>query len=82
MRSTIERAFVDAAKDMDINIDFNFDKDFKLLGGPVDSLFFAMVVSQLEDETGKDPFSDMGDAVYPTTFNEFVAIYQNIKSEK
>ena len=82
MRNTIEKTFSDIAKDMDIQVVFNFDEDFKLLGGEVDSLFFAMVVAQLEEETGIDPFSDMGDAVYPSTFNEFVAIYENNKNAK
>ena len=48
-----------------------------LLESGLDSLGFAVVVSRLEEELGKDPFSLMEDAVYPRTFSEFVKIYSD-----
>lgn len=48
-----------------------------LLDSGLDSLGFAILVARLEEELGFDPFVEMEDAVYPTTFGEFVAIYEN-----
>lgn len=46
-----------------------------LLETGLDSLGFAVLVTRLETELGYDPFSLMTEAAYPTTFGEFVAIY-------
>lgn len=46
-----------------------------LLKSGLDSLGFAILVARLEEELGFDPFVEMEEAVYPTTFGEFVAIY-------
>lgn len=51
--------------------------DVVLLDSGLDSLGFAILVARLEEELGFDPFVEMEDAVYPTTFGEFVAIYLN-----
>lgn len=47
-----------------------------LLQSGLDSLGFAMLVAQLEEDLGVDPFSQMQIAVYPRTFGEFVSIYR------
>lgn len=47
-----------------------------LLQSGLDSLGFAMLVAQLEEELGIDPFSQLKIAVYPRTFAEFVSVYQ------
>ena len=47
-----------------------------LLDSGLDSLGFAILVARLEEELEFDPFVEMEDAVYPTTFGEFVAIYE------
>ncbi len=48
-----------------------------LLESGLDSLGFAILVALLEEALDFDPFQEMEDAVYPTTFGEFVAIYEN-----
>lgn len=50
--------------------------DTVLLESGLDSLGFAMLVAQLEEELGMDPFSEMQIAVYPRTLGEFISIYQ------
>jgi len=50
--------------------------DMLLLKTGLDSLGFAVLVIRLEDRLGYDPFVLMADAVYPRTFDEFVAIYE------
>lgn len=52
------------------------NNDTVLLQSGLDSLGFAMLVAQLEEELGFDPFTQMAIAVYPRTFAEFVDIYQ------
>jgi len=41
----------------------------------LDSLGLAVLVTRLESRLGYDPFSMMTEAVYPRTFEEFVAVY-------
>lgn len=48
-----------------------------LLESGIDSLGFAVVVSRLEEELGKDPFSLLEEAIYPRTLEEFVKIYSD-----
>lgn len=47
-----------------------------LLECGLDSLGYAMLVAQLEEDLGIDPFTELGIATYPSTFAEFLAIYQ------
>jgi acyl carrier protein len=47
-----------------------------LLESGLDSLCIAILVAQLEDETGLDPFST-GDASIPVTLGDFIRLYEN-----
>lgn len=53
--------------------------DTVLLETGLDSLGFAIFVSQLEDELGFDPFTISQDAYYPQTYDEFVAFYDKYR---
>lgn len=50
--------------------------DTVLLESGLDSLGFATLVVSLEEDLGFDPFAMRQDVVYPRTFGEFLAIYQ------
>lgn len=52
-------------------------EDTLLLETGLDSLGFAILVTVLHDELGFDPFTLSDEAVYPTTFGEFVKFYEN-----
>lgn len=54
--------------------------DTVLMETGLDSLGFAILVARLEEELGFDPFVEMEEAVYPTRFGEFVAIYEKRQS--
>nr|WP_275692724.1 phosphopantetheine-binding protein [Rheinheimera hassiensis] len=54
----------------------NINDDTVLLQSGLDSLGFAMLVAQLEEDLGIDPFSQLQIAVYPRTFAEFVGVYR------
>ena len=57
----------------------DFSSDFRLLDTELDSLGFAILVTELELEFGIDPFTKQTEAYYPETFSEFVTFYeQNI----
>ncbi|HLI67211.1 MAG TPA: hypothetical protein VKU90_12680 [Caulobacteraceae bacterium] len=47
-----------------------------LLDSGLDSLCFAIIVAQLEDDLGVDPFSDLDDGFFPVTFADFVKLYE------
>lgn len=49
--------------------------DLALLDSGLDSLCFAILVSRLEDLTGRDPFTSVVGSRYPRTIGEFVALY-------
>jgi len=50
--------------------------DTVLLESGLDSIGFAILVAQLEEELGYDPFTLMEEPFYPRTFGEFVSIYE------
>jgi acyl carrier protein len=50
--------------------------DLVLVDSGLDSLCFAIIVAQLEDELGVDPFADLDDAMFPVSFAEFVQLYE------
>jgi len=47
-----------------------------LLECGLDSLSYAMLVAQLEEDLGFDPFTELEIDIYPNTFAEFLGIYQ------
>jgi hypothetical protein len=53
-----------------------------LLESGLDSLGFAILVATLEEELEYDPFTMMDEPVYPTTFGEFIAIYEKMNPNK
>lgn len=55
--------------------------DQVLLESGLDSLGFAILVALLDEELGFDPFQLTDEPVYPTTFGEFVAIYESNKKQ-
>jgi acyl carrier protein len=67
---------------MDVKLSDNISEETVLLNSGLDSLGFAILVARLEEELEFDPFVEMEEAVYPTTFGEFLAIYENRKEKK
>jgi hypothetical protein len=76
IRQVIEARFKAALVEAGKPVPETFSDDLVLLQSGLDSLGFAILVTQLEQELGYDPFTMMEQAVYPTTFGEFVSIYQ------
>lgn len=57
------------------------EQDTVLLDSGLDSMGFAILVSNLEDALGYDPFSLSQDAFYPQTFGEFVMFYDKYRPQ-
>lgn len=62
--------------DKGVVLDAPLTDDALLLQTGLDSLGFAVLVVQLEDQLGYDPFMLMTEPVYPRTLGEFVAVYE------
>ena len=55
--------------------------DLVLLETELDSSRFAVLVTRLDETLGFDPFTEMDEPVYPSTFGEFVEIYERHAQE-
>ncbi len=81
MKKVILEKFNEALEQTDIDTRYtNIVDDQILLESGLDSLGFAILVALLEEELDFDPFQEMDEPVYPTTFGEFVGIYENRKA--
>lgn len=77
MRQIIIEKFNEALEQTDATQRYdNIADDQVLLESGLDSLGFAILVALLEEELDFDPFQRMEDAIYPTTFGEFVTVYE------
>ena len=57
-------------------------EDVVLLESGLDSLGFAILVTTLDESLGYDPFTMMDEPFYPSTFGEFVEIYEKMNPNK
>lgn len=76
IRSDIEAQFVRVALEQGRTL-VPLSDDLALLDSGLDSLSFAIIVARLEGLLGIDPFSISEDSLFPTTFGELVAFYEN-----
>lgn len=76
MRALISKVFERLATEEGKPQEVALTDDLVLLDNGFDSLFFALLVVELEAELGWDPFVAEDLAYYPRTFGEFVAFYQ------
>jgi len=56
--------------------------DVVLLESGLDSLGFAILVATLDEALGYDPFTMMDEPFYPSTFGEFVEVYEKMNPNK
>jgi acyl carrier protein len=60
----------------------SFAADLVLLESGLDSMGFAILITQLEDRLGYDPFTLMDEPVYPRTFGHFLEVYERFASHR
>ena len=76
LRETIIFAIRDAAEIRGSAVASELTDGTVLLQSGLDSLGFAILVAQLEEDLGYDPFTMMDEPYYPRTLGEFVAVYE------
>lgn len=76
IRDTIVTVFTDVAREQNRRL-VPLADDLQLLNSGLDSLCLAIIVANLEEKLGTDPFSTSEDLDVPSTFGEFVALYEN-----
>lgn len=81
VENTIRQTLAQVALIANCQLIDNINNNTVLLQSGLDSLGFAMLVAQLEEDLGIDPFSQMQIAVYPSTFADFVSIYRQALSK-
>ena len=70
---TFSRVFIEQVEGASLPL---LSEDLVLLESGLDSLGFAVLVVELEEALGFDPFSISAEAFYPSTFGEFVSFYE------
>lgn len=79
LRNTIIETIQKIAEENDFEIVKSLNDETVLLESGLDSLGFAILVSELEGILGYDPFVLMAEPVYPVTLSDFVAVYERFK---
>ena len=54
--------------------------DLQLMDSGLDSLFFAILVSRLEDAIGFDPFTTAKASEFPRTLGELIGFYERVSA--
>jgi acyl carrier protein len=76
LEQQIKDAMQQVAELSDCQLVESINSDTLLLECGLDSLGYAMLVAQLEEDLGYDPFTELALDTYPSTFAEFLAMYQ------
>ena len=82
IRDIITAQFRQALEDSGNTAPDSFADDLVLLQSGLDSMGFAILITQLEEHLGYDPFTLMEEAVYPRTFGSFVEVYERFASHR
>lgn len=82
IEQAVRNAMIEVAEISDCQLVEPIEGDTLLLQSGLDSLGYAMLVGQLEEDLGLDPFTELAIKIYPSTFSEFVAIYQQGYAQK
>lgn len=77
IRNIVIKEIVDVAAQQGVTLPPLSD-DLQLVDAGLDSLFFAILVSRLEDATGNDPFATAKSSEFPRTVGELIAFYERV----
>ena len=76
INETFSRVFTEQIEGTSLPL---LSNDLVLLESGLDSMGFAILVVELEEALGFDPFSISEEAFYPSTLGEFVSFYEKNK---
>ena len=82
LEQQIREAMLQVAQLSDCQLVEPIDPNTLLLECGLDSLGYAMLVAQLEEDLGFDPFTELAIDTYPSTFSEFLDFYQQCASNQ
>jgi hypothetical protein len=83
MKNTIKETYMEALEQTGTKLLVSeLTDDVILLESGLDSLGFAILVATLEEKLEFDPFTMMDEPFYPSTFGEFVSIYEKMNPNK
>jgi len=76
LKEIIKTTMKEVASKFGIEMEENIEDDSVLLEIGLDSLCYAILVVDLEEKLGFDPFQMEDEIIYPRTFGEFVDLYK------
>lgn len=76
VKKLIVEKMAEVAEQIDSELVGDINDDTILLESGLSSLGFAILVAQLEEDLGFDPFSESEEIIYPRTLKEFVVLYE------
>ncbi len=76
VRQLVQQRFARAAQSRSGKLPALTD-ELRLTDSGLDSLSFAVIVAELEDDLGFDPFNQEVEVTFPVTFGDFVRLYEN-----
>jgi acyl carrier protein len=76
VKSSIAAVFAEVAEQQQKTLTPLSDR-LPLIETGLDSLCMAIIVARLEDSLGTDPFNTDEEIEFPTTFGDFVKLYEN-----
>lgn len=83
LKKTIEETYMEVLEQTGSELLVpELNNDVILLESGLDSLGFAILVATLEEKLEFDPFAMMDEPFYPSTFGEFVSIYEKMNPNK
>jgi acyl carrier protein len=82
IRKVVVETILAIAEENELEIVSSFEDETVLLDSGLDSLGFAILVTDLEASLGFDPFVMMDEPVYPRTLGEFVATYEKFSKKE
>ena len=82
VRDVIQQQYRQALEESGQPVPAVFPDELVLLQSGLDSMGFAILITQLEEQLGYDPFTLMTEAVYPRTMGEFVEVYERFASHR
>jgi acyl carrier protein len=82
LRQTIINTLKDVAASNSTALVDPLTDETVLLHTSLDSIGFATLVAQLEENLGFDPFTMTDEPIYPRTLGEFIAFYEQMSGKR
>jgi acyl carrier protein len=76
LRETILTTLRQVAQEQEVKLPNSLPDDLVLLQSGLDSIAYAILVVELEQRFGFDPFLESKVPVYPATLGEFITFYE------